>query len=144
MTTRTRALALAVVMAAVSARVPASDPAGSAAERAAESSATAWLALVDAGKYGQSWNEAAAVFRSALTKAQWEAALDKARKPLGKVLSRKLSGAKYTTELPSAPAGEYVVIQYETKFEGAPSATETITPMREKDGSWKVSGYYIR
>src|SRR5262245_45392806 len=141
---RAKVLALAVLMTAVSARVPASDPAGSAAEKAAEASATAWLALVDAGKYGQSWDEAAVIFRSALTKAQWEAALDKARTPLGKVLSRKLIGAKYTTEIPKAPAGEYVVIQYDTRFDGASSATETITPMKDKDGRWKVSGYYIR
>jgi len=37
-----------------------------------------------------------------------------------------------------------VVIQYDTQFENKKSAMETVTPHLEKDGSWKVSGYYIR
>ncbi len=79
-----------------------------------------------------------------MTRSQWEAALDKVRRPLGKVLSRKLRGAKFLTEVPNAPAGEYVVIQFDTSFEHMPSATETVTPMKDKDGVWRVSGYYIR
>jgi len=145
MTRRTRALAISVLAVAASARhVPAVDPAESPAEKAAEASAQSWLALVDDGKYGESWDAAAAVFRSAVSKDQWQSALDGVRRPLGKVLSRKLRGAKAVTELPGAPAGEYVVIQYETSFANRASATETITPMKEKDGSWKVSGYYIK
>ncbi|HWN92533.1 MAG TPA: DUF4019 domain-containing protein, partial [Verrucomicrobiae bacterium] len=46
--------------------------------------------------------------------------------------------------LPGAPDGEYVVIQYETAFENKASAVETITPMLDKDGSWRISGYYIK
>jgi hypothetical protein len=141
----TRILAPALLLAAtVSARASAADPAGSPAEKAAEASAQAWLALVDDGKYGESWDAAASVFRSAVTKAGWESALDGVRKPLGRVLSRKLRGAKAMTDLPGAPADEYVVIQYDTSFANRASATETITPMKERDGSWRVSGYYIK
>ena len=35
------------------------------------------------------------------------------------------------------------MIQYDTRFENG-LFTETVTPMKEKDGSWKVSGYYIK
>jgi hypothetical protein len=45
--------------------------------------------------------------------------------------------------LPGAPDGEYVVIQYETSFEKKAFAIETVTPSFEKDGIWRVSGYYI-
>jgi hypothetical protein len=45
---------------------------------------------------------------------------------------------------PGAPDGEYVVIQFETSFEKKKSSIETITPIKEKDGSWRVSGYYIK
>ena len=140
----TRILALALLAAAVSARAPAADPAEGVAEKAAEASAQAWLALVDDGKYGESWDAASAYFRSAMSKAKWESALDEARRPLGRVLSRKLRGAKAMTDPPGAPAGEYVVIQYDTSFANRASAVETITPMKEKDGSWRVSGYYIK
>ena len=47
---------------------------------------------MDAGKYGESWDQAAESFRAKLTKPQWESALDKARKPLGKVVKRELQG----------------------------------------------------
>ena len=144
MTRTARALAMAVLAAAISARVRAADPVESPAEKAAQTSAASWLALVDAGKYGESWDAAAAAFRSAVTRSQWEAALEQVRRPLGKLVSRKLRGAKFTTDLPGAPAGEYVVIQYDTSFEHRASATETITPMKDKDGSWRVSGYFIQ
>lgn len=50
----------------------------------------------------------------------------------------------YTKKLPGAPDGEYVVIQYESSFEHKQSAVETVTPMLDKDGKWRVSGYYIK
>jgi len=46
--------------------------------------------------------------------------------------------------MPGAPDGEYVVIQYETEFEKKASAVETVTPERDKNGTWRVSGYYIK
>jgi hypothetical protein len=46
--------------------------------------------------------------------------------------------------MPGAPDGEYVVVQYETEFERKASAVETITPERDKSGTWRVSGYYIK
>lgn len=139
-----RVLVFSLVTALLGGVVRAAGTEESAAAKAAEASAAAWLALVDAGKYGESWDQGAALFKAALTRSQWEAALEKVRKPLGKVVSRKLRGAKYLTEIPNAPAGEYVVIQYDTRFDGAPAAVETITPMKDKDGVWRVSGYYIK
>ena len=125
--------------------LPALSPAaGGEAEKAAVSASEAWLAIVDAGKYGQSWEAAAGLFRQALTKPQWEEAVGKARAPLGRVLSRKLGGSQFTTKLPGAPAGEYVVIQYSTDFENRKGVTETVTPMKDPDGTWRVSGYYVK
>ena len=114
------------------------------AEKAALTSAGAWLALVDGGKYSESWDQAAEYFRNAVTKEQWVASLGAVRTPLGKLVSRKLKSKKYTKTLPGAPDGEYVVIGYETQFEKKKSATETVTPMLDKDGKWRVSGYYIK
>jgi uncharacterized protein DUF4019 len=136
--------AIAVVLFPAAALL-AADPAKTGdAEKAAESSAQSWLALVDGGKYGESWDAAAALFKGAMPRSQWEAALEKVRQPLGKTVSRRLRGAKYMTELPNAPKGEYVVIQFDTAFENRAGAVETITPMKDKDGSWRVSGYFIR
>ena len=113
-------------------------------QQLAQQSADTWLALVDSGKYGDSWNEASQLFKGAVTKDKWEDALHATRDPLGKLVSRKLKSADYKTSLPGAPDGQYVVIQYETSFEHKQSAVETVTPMLDKDGKWRVSGYYIK
>ena len=113
-------------------------------EQLAQQSSDAWLGLVDSGKYAESWQEASALFKSHVTKEQWQSALHATRDPLGKMLSRKLKSATYKTTLPGAPDGEYVVVQYESSFEHKQSTVETITPMLDKDGKWRVSGYFIK
>lgn len=113
-------------------------------EKSAISAAKKWLALVDGGKYPESWKESAEYFRNAVDSEQWEQSLTAVRKPLGPTVSRKLKSAVYKTSLPGAPDGEYVVIQFNTSFRNKKSAVETITPMRERDGKWRVSGYFIR
>jgi len=40
--------------------------------------------------------------------------------------------------------GEYVVSIYTTKFEHKENALETMVSMLEKDGSWRVAGYYFK
>lgn len=113
-------------------------------EKTAQSAAEAWLALVDAGNYPQSWSDAAAYLKKAIDQPGWQKSLDAVRSPLGKVLSRTLESARYATSLPGAPDGEYVVIQFDTSFEKKQNAVETVTPTKEPDGSWRVSGYFIK
>jgi hypothetical protein len=107
-------------------------------------SAQSWLKIVDDGQYEQSWSQAAEFFRKNVSREQWMTALNGVRKPLGKVISRKVQNSTYTTTLPGAPDGQYVVIQFETSFENKQNAVETVTPMLDSDGQWRVSGYYIR
>jgi hypothetical protein len=115
-----------------------------APEEAGKAAASSWLALVDSGKYAESWQEAAVLFRNAVSKSQWQSAMHASRDPLGKVISRKVKSTTFKTELPGAPDGQYVVIQYDTSFEHKQSALETVTPMLDRDGKWRVSGYYIK
>ena len=67
-----------------------------------------------------------------------------ARTPLGTFQSRQIESTTYTRTLPGAPNGEYVIIKYASKFADKPSTVETVTPLKEKDGSWHVSGYFVR
>ena len=113
-------------------------------EALARQSAESWLALVDSGKYADSWTEAASFFKERVSKDKWQEMVRPVREPLGKVLSRKLQSAQFTKSLPGAPDGQYVVIRYDTIFEHKQSAVETITPMFDKDGQWRVSGYFIK
>jgi len=113
-------------------------------EAAAVASAKQWLSLVDSGHYSQSWKEAAAYFRGAVTQEQWKQMLEGVRSPMGRLISRKVKQTVFTKELPGAPDGEYVVILFETSFENKRSAIETVTPMKDPDSRWRVSGYYIK
>ncbi len=113
------------------------------AEKSAIASAIEWLNLVDEGRYDQSWDESASLFKTEVSKDQWQGLLKTNRSPLGKVLTRKLKLKHYTKSMPGAPEGDYVVLQYETAFEKKPSILETLTPMLDKDGKWRVMNYYI-
>ena len=113
-------------------------------EQAALAASDAWLSLVDMEKYAESWNDTSSYFKNSIELSQWEKVLGSVRKPLGRLLSRKVISQNYTKTLPGAPDGEYVVIQYDTSFENKKSAIETVTPSFEEDGVWRVSGYYIK
>jgi hypothetical protein len=123
--------------------VPGASFSGEAEDQAVEAAAE-WLELVDQGEFEKSWEEGATLFKSVVTVEQWRQALNTARNPLGELKSRKLKSAEYATSLPGAPDGEYVVIQFDTSFTNKKAAVETVTPMKDDDGVWRVSGYFIK
>jgi hypothetical protein len=110
----------------------------------AKAAASSWLKLVDSGNYAASWAQASSLFKSAVTESSWQSALKSSRGPLGALKAREVQSATFTHTLPGAPDGEYVVIKYASQFEHKASAIETVTPMQEKDGSWHVSGYFVK
>lgn len=118
----------------------------SAAEPADDAVAAgrAWLAGVDAGKYEQSWEQAGATFRQAVTREQWKQAVGGARGPMGELESRELASRQEATTLPGAPDGQYVVMQFRAAFAHKAAAVETVTTVLEADGKWRVVGYYIK
>ena len=113
-------------------------------EKAALTAAEIWIALVDAEKYAASWQDAAEYFKKAVAEDQWTQSMTAFRRSVGKVLSRTLTSQNYTKTLPGAPDGEYVVIHYQTSFERKAASIETVTPMLDPDGVWRVAGYYIK
>jgi hypothetical protein len=110
----------------------------------AERAARNWLALADATDAAGTWAAAASLFRNAVPEGEWARSLNAVRAPLGPVVARNLRTARAATELPGAPDGEYVVLEFDTQFARKRVAVETVTPMRDADGAWRVSGYYIR
>lgn len=127
--------------------LPLSDARAAANQAAIEQAtkaADAWLKLLDKGDYRACYQDASQIVKDHLTEDAFVHEFSAARKPLGAMVSRNLKVTQYATSLPGAPDGQYVVIQYDTSFANKKSATETVTPMLEKDGQWRVSGYYIR
>lgn len=115
-----------------------------AKEKAAAEVAQQWLKTIDAGNFGESWDGAATIFKEKVTREQWQGAMQQVRVPLGKVNSRKVKVTNYVTALPNVPKGEYVIVQFESSFDGMNHAIETVTPYMDKDGHWRVAGYYIK
>lgn len=113
-------------------------------EQAAIAAAEKFLALVDAGDYAQSWNEASSLFRSQVPQAEWVAKISRLRPVFGKVLRRSVKSTRFLTSPPGAPDGQYVLILYQTTFVNKQAAIETVTPSLDKDGTWRVSGYFIK
>jgi hypothetical protein len=112
-------------------------------EAAAQAAADVWLARVDAGDYAASWEGGSAVFRQAVTAAQWEQALAQARQPLGELRERRLLQADHSTQLPGAPPGEYVALVFRTTF-AAGAANEQLVMMLDEDGEWRPVGYFVQ
>lgn len=130
----------AVLIIAGGVRIEAEDSRVELALEVAES----WLELVDQGDYARSWEEAADYFRQAVEPEQWRKVMSSGRAPLGEVVSRQLLEAKFQSVLAGAPDGDYVVIRYKTTFSNKADALETVTPMLDPDGGWRVSGYYFK
>lgn len=115
--------------------------ADSGSRQRAETAATEWLRLVDAGRYAASWEAAASAFQNAVTPADWERSVTRARAGFEPISSRTLLSASYSESLPGAPAGKYYVLKF--RAHGARDGIETVVPMMD-GGTWKVSGYFIR
>lgn len=102
-----------------------------------------WLGLVDSGSYSASWSSTGKIFKNQLSDEMWSGTLEKSRKPLGKIITRKVNSSKFHTSLPGVPDGEYVVAQFKSEFENKKKAIETVTAVFEEE-TWKVVGYFIK
>ena len=116
---------------------------GDASASMSQGAARQWLGLLDKGNWDASWRNAAGVFRSQITAAQWAATIQPVRLPIGATSSRTFQNVTKTSSLPGMPAGDYEIIQFRTDFTQKPGAIETITLAHERDG-WKVAGYFIK
>jgi hypothetical protein len=110
--------------------------------QAAEARAREWLAQIDAGDYGGSWETAARLFQARITKEEWEARVWRVQPSLGRPRDRELVAAKYTATVPWEPPGEHVFVQYRTEY-GGRASVESLT-MRLDAEQWKTIGYLIR
>ncbi len=121
---------------------PAAD-AHAAEERAAQKEALGFLQYLDQGRYADSYAYTSAIIRAKMNAAQFAQELKKDRGSAGAKQTRKLLDASYTTSLQGAPAGRYVVLQYNTDFANKKDAVETLT-MSYENGYWRVAGWYLR
>jgi len=113
-------------------------------EEAAAAGAKVWLTFADAGNYAETWDVAALSMQGAVTRDVWVDRLDRLRRPLGGVISRKFEQMKLNAISPGAAVGSRATIIFKTHFSELNSATETVTVGLNSAGEWKVSGYLIK
>ena len=109
-----------------------------ASDRVIEDSARRWLSLVDGGQWQASFEAAGRSFREVNTVSGWTDASNRARTPLGQVLSRELVEVKYV----NAPPRGYRSVAFFTTFSDGGEAIEMVTLEREAN-DWRVVGYVI-
>jgi len=132
------AVAAALLALAPDRTVPAGDQATAPAESTVTRTARDWLALVDTGRWEDSWAGTTSTFRTQNTVEAWRAASAKARVPLGRVESRTLLDER---DIPAPPNG-YRTVRYRTDFAHKRGAIETLS--LEQDGkAWRIAGIYI-
>lgn len=112
--------------------------------RLAEEAAGRWIALVDSARYKASWDSAAANFRASISPADWNSAVSSARSAINPLSDRRIVSSEYTRELPDAPPGDYVVLQYSAVGRDETRVMETITVTLERRRTWRVIGYFVR
>ena len=131
-------LALTTLPQVAAPTVHASPAAATAIDPAIEATARRWLALVDQGRWDESWAATGSAFRALNTSAIWATASERARAPLGAVRSRTL----LTHDGVPAPPEGYEMLKFRTDFANRRGAVETISLARE-GGGWRVVGIWI-
>ena len=101
-------------------------------------SARQWLVLLDQARWDESYRATGSAFRKLNTRADWAAASERVRVPLGAVVSRTFVSQE---NLP-APPSSYEVVKFRTSFANKSEALETVTLDRE-DGGWGVGGVTV-
>jgi hypothetical protein len=120
----------------------ANDP-HAADELAAERQALGFLSYLDQGRYADSYAYTGMLIRAQLDRDAFSTQIEKTRAGTGALQSRELIDAGYTTAVPGAPEGQYVVLHYHASFANRQDAVETLTLALAK-GYWRVVGYYIK
>lgn len=112
--------------------------------QAAQDAANAWIALIDSLDYAASWQQAAPYFQEQVSEAEWTQQLQSGHGSLGPLVSRTPQDREYSTALPNAPEGEYVIVTYASAYTQLENAMETVTMMKSDDDTWRAVGYFVR
>jgi hypothetical protein len=101
------------------------------------------LALADSGDYGEIYDVYSDRFRSTKTRDSFVADFNKARKPLGRVVSRDLEAVESFDGLADKGIKNFTVVyRYKTRFAGEKAWLETVM-LAFEDNEWKAVGYAL-
>ncbi|GEM_PF-1121001 len=110
----------------------------------AKKAALAWLALVDAGKFEATWDEAAAPFQKAQSKSDWAKGLGGARPTMGKLVVRTFLNHEVRAALPNLPPGKYITVRFTTVFEKHANGSESVTLVKDGARGYRMMSYLLK
>jgi hypothetical protein len=113
-------------------------------EPQAVAKAAQFLTLMDRGEYARGFEILPARVRAggSIVKQNWIATFKGHRASFGRVISRRLSRARFNTTLGGGPDGRYQFLDYKTRFERKAAGLEIVTLTKES-GQWEVSGCHF-
>lgn len=106
------------------------------------------IQMIDQGRAGELWDGATPATRKRLGRADFTGQVARSRAPLGPPQMRTwvAINRQVVTDPDGDTAGQYVSVEYETRFVGKPDSTlrELVSFHLDTDRIWRFSGYVLR
>lgn len=107
----------------------------------ARKAAEDWTLLWDAGKTAETYAGLSTYSKKAYDDKTWFTYWATARKPFGKLKSRKLLQIQLVKSLAGIPDRSGAIFRYLSSFENKEDIFETFSLIFEKEGTWRVASY---
>jgi len=118
-----------------------SDEGNPAENAAAQPAALAFLKMIDAGRYSDSYDLAGENMRGTFSRKEWAEMVSDGRKHVGALASRELIGVRYTPTVTDGPPGNYYIAFYHARYGGKDWQERVVLLLKDK--AYRVEGYYI-
>jgi hypothetical protein len=106
------------------------------------------IQMIDQDKAGELWDGATPATRKRMPRADFIDQIARSRAPLGSPRLRTWVAVnrQVVAESDTDTAGQYVSIEYETRFANKPDSTlrELVSFHLDRDRIWRFSGYVLR
>src|ERR1019366_8594671 len=109
-------------------------------QAAAQEAAQAWLKYLAQDRIEVAWEASSNFMKGSQASGKAISRLRLNRRRVGRLLERQGIAQQLVHQLPGAPPGVYVVLQFRAKYAGRGEFCETVTLAREQ-GEWRVAGY---
>lgn len=106
------------------------------------------IQMIDRNEAGELWDGATPATRKRITRTDFASKVARSRAPLGGPQQRTWVAVhrQVVTDPDADAAGQYVSVEYETRFGNTPERTlrERVSFRLDADRTWRFSGYVVR
>ena len=106
------------------------------------------IQMIDQGRAAELWDGATPATRNRVTRADFTSQVSRSRAPIGVPQMRTWIAVnrQVVADADAGIAGQYISIEYETRFTGKPDGTvrELVSFHLDQDRVWRFSGYVLK